>query len=173
MSWKSVPPVLSTSPWHIAAVDAEGAAVPGHLVLSEWGTVHLRSVDVENLPYDQWHKKIRCSMIVDQQYIHTSHPYCPRPHSMYLWCLDQTVRIELEAKALRKAIMNDLSVEGYTRTHYSKWPANIRAAESAPAPVVEEAAPPSAPASTVLERALIVNRWTNTCDLILRHIIDS
>jgi len=69
-------------------------------------------------------------MIVDQQYIHTSHPYCPRPHSMYLWCRDQTVRVELEAKALGKAIMNDLSVEGYTRTHYSKWPANIRAAES-------------------------------------------
>jgi len=76
---------------------------------------------------------------------------------MYLWCRDQNVRVELEAKALGKAIMNDLSVEGYTRTHYSKWPANIRAAESAPAPVVEEAEPPSASVSTVLERALIVN----------------
>ena len=67
MSWKSVPPVLSTSPWHIAAVDAEGAAVPGNLVLSEWGTVHLRYVDVENLPYDQWHKQIRCKSSPDIQ----------------------------------------------------------------------------------------------------------
>jgi len=51
MSWDSTPPVTPTSPWHIAAVDAEGANVPGETVLSKWGTVHLRSVDVEQLPY--------------------------------------------------------------------------------------------------------------------------
>ena len=67
MSRKSVPPVLATSPWHIAAVDAEGAAVPGDVVLSEWSTVHLRSVDVENLPYNQWHKHIRCKSSSDAQ----------------------------------------------------------------------------------------------------------
>jgi len=111
-------------------------------------------------------------MLVDKRYVHINPPYCPRPHPTYLWCKDQTVHVELEAKALGKAIIDDLSVEGYTRRHYSTWPANIRAAESAPAPVVEEAAPPSASVSTVLERALIVNQWTNTCDLTLRHIMD-
>lgn len=51
MSWDSTPPVTATSPWHIAAVNAEGANVPHKTVLSEWATVHLRSVDVEHLPY--------------------------------------------------------------------------------------------------------------------------
>lgn len=61
MSWDSTPPVTPTSPWHIAAVDAEGANVPRKTVLSEWSTVHLRSVDVERLPYRLWHTKFRCS----------------------------------------------------------------------------------------------------------------
>ena len=61
MSWNSTPPVTPTSPWHIAAVDAEGANVPGETVLSKWGTVHLRSVDVEQLPYKLWYTKFKCS----------------------------------------------------------------------------------------------------------------
>jgi hypothetical protein len=61
MTWDSVPPVTATSPWHIAVVDAEGANVPGKAVLSEWGTVHLHSVDVENIPYKLWHTKFKCS----------------------------------------------------------------------------------------------------------------
>ncbi|KAI4631049.1 hypothetical protein J4E83_002577 [Alternaria metachromatica] len=110
MSWDSTPPVTPTSPWHIAAVDAEGANVPRKTVLSEWGT-----------------------KVIDKRWANVHNPFCPRPRARFLWFDKQTVIKKLDTKEIGGAILGDLSATGYTRRHFHLWPANERVAETAAA----------------------------------------
>jgi hypothetical protein len=67
-------------------------------------------------------------MIADKKYINTRNPFCPRPNPRYLWFKNQTVTQILDKQDMRGAILDEVSVTGYTHRHHHLSPTNERVA---------------------------------------------